>query len=504
MKTDSATKMIVYDAILSDLRKLARVHRDERGTISIVSVFALIILAMLLGMVLNVGFQADSKVKMQNAADASAYSGGVVMARGMNTLAFTNHLLCDVFALTAFLREAADNRGVEYVPEILAAWQELAPQYEFDDFNRFQNWNGQYYGQNASFSIQTLSEAITNTVPKEQEMVRAFAEWAAAFSDQVLPTLEHILENELIPEYQRAVVENVPDIAQTAMNLIAHAHGVRPDGETHETRGPLQGMLWTPRAEPVNTFADFTNRSLPVVDPVRDAMPEQQYYLKVARAWRNAVAKNYLSQWNNEKLAPFRYVGGMSQYYNLWVSFTCGRLEQLQHEHEMSNLPFVIHTPPEVIQLAVNDDNILRTTVRDTMKLAHSSERNDFLEQNNHFVGVVYWPRVPHMFPGLFDTPISGDNTSYAQISLFIPRNRLVWGNGNDLEYPVRQGRSTGWDLFTQNWRVQLVPATHPSLLAILQTTPTFDGRDDLESQQISLPDLGELTEDDIAVISHH
>ncbi|MFP6612796.1 MAG: Tad domain-containing protein, partial [Pirellulales bacterium] len=279
--------MIVYDVILSDLRKLARVHRDERGTISIVSVFALIILAMLLGMVLNVGFQADSKVKMQNAADAAAYSGGVVMARGMNTLAFTNHLLCDVFALTAFLREATDNRGVEYVPEILAAWQDLAPQYEFDGFNRFQNWNGQYYGQNAGFSIQTLSEAITNTVPKEQEMVRAFAEWAAAFSDQVLPTLEHILDNELIPEYQRAVVENVPDIAQTAMNLIAHAHGVRPDGETHETRGPLQGMLWTPRAEPVNTFADFTNRSLPVVDPVRDAMPEQQYYLKVARAWRN-------------------------------------------------------------------------------------------------------------------------------------------------------------------------------------------------------------------------
>ena len=111
---------------------------------------------------------------------------------------------------------------------------------------------------------------------------------------------------------------------------------------------------------------------------------------------------------------------------------------------------------------------------------------------------------MPHIFPGLFDTPISGDNTSYAQISLFIPRNRLVWGNGNDLEYPVRQGRSTGWDLFTQNWRVQLVPATHPNLLAILQTTPTFDGRDDLESQQISLPDLGELTEEDIAVISHH
>jgi hypothetical protein len=495
--------MNLSDIIIRDFRKLVGVHRDERGTISIVAVFALIILAMLLGMVINVGYQADSKVKMQNAADAATYSGGVVMARGMNTLAFTNHLLCDVFALTAFLREGADNRGVEYVPEILEAWQELAPQYEFDDFNRFQNWNGQYYGQNISFSIPTLTEAINNKVPKEQEMVRAFAEWAAAFSDQVLPTLEEILNNELIPEYQRAVVDNVPGTAQTAMNLVAHAHGVRPDGETHETRGPLQGMLWTARAEPVNTFTDFTNRSLPVVDPVRDAMPEQQYYLEVARAWRNSIAQNYLNQWNNEKLAPFRYVGGMSQYYYLWISFTCGRLRQLQYEHEMTNLPFIIYTPPDVIQAAINDDNILRTTVRDEMKLAQSSERNDFLEQNNHFVGVVYWPRVTHILPGLFDTPVSGDNISYSQVSLFIPRNRLAWGS-NDVSYPVRQGRSTGWDLFTQSWRVQLVPATHPSLLAILQTTPTFDGQDDLESQEISLPDLGELGDEDIFVISHH
>ncbi len=74
---------------------------------SIVSVFAFMILAMLLGMVMNVAYQVDGKVKMQNAADAATYSGGIVIARGMNTLAFMNHLLCDVFATTAILREGA-------------------------------------------------------------------------------------------------------------------------------------------------------------------------------------------------------------------------------------------------------------------------------------------------------------------------------------------------------------------------------------------------------------
>ena len=61
-----------------------RLHRDERGSISIVSVFTVMFLAMLLGMVMNVGRHVDGKIRMQNAADAAAYSGGVVLARGMN------------------------------------------------------------------------------------------------------------------------------------------------------------------------------------------------------------------------------------------------------------------------------------------------------------------------------------------------------------------------------------------------------------------------------------
>ena len=80
------------------IKQLTHFHRDQRGAMSIVSVFTIILLGFLLGMVLNVCKQADSKVKMQNAADAATYASGIVTARGMNSLAFTNHLLCDVFA----------------------------------------------------------------------------------------------------------------------------------------------------------------------------------------------------------------------------------------------------------------------------------------------------------------------------------------------------------------------------------------------------------------------
>ena len=42
--------------------------RDERGTISILSVITIFVLAVVLGMVVNAGRQVDEKVRMQNAA----------------------------------------------------------------------------------------------------------------------------------------------------------------------------------------------------------------------------------------------------------------------------------------------------------------------------------------------------------------------------------------------------------------------------------------------------
>jgi Flp pilus assembly protein TadG len=485
--------MTIAQALKHDVAKLRRVHRDERGTISIVSVFSLIILAMLLGMVLNVGFQANNKVEMQNAADAAAYSGGVMMARGMNTLAFTNHLLADVFAMTAFMREAVDNRGIEYVPEILAAWNEVAPEFTYDGFRQFDNWQG-------------LTEGIQNKSPKEQEMVDAFSEWANSLSEKMLPTFEQILEGELIPRYQRALVETIPEVAQAATNTIAQAHGKRSNGSNDDQRGPLQGGLWRGDGETITSSSGPATRSLPVVDPVWDSMPRQDYYLAYAKTWRNQRATEYLRTWNNENLAPFRYIGGQSQYFMLWSSFTCCRLMNLFYENENRNLPFVIRTePPELIQAAMtayeqeperilhNNFNIRRFMVEHTP----SDEINDYLGGSFMFVGTTYWPNIEHALPGLFKTPFDGDNVTYAQVEMFIPRNRLPNSDR-------RQSRPTSWDLSNQSWRVQLVPATHPALLTILRTQPTFSGDDQLPTQEVELPDLSGVSEDDIQMISHH
>ncbi len=91
--------------------------------LSITSVFALFVFTILLIMIVNVATHLDDKINRQNAADASAYSGGVVLARGMNTISYTNHLLTDVFAVTAFLREGRNRQSEQIAPEILDEWE---------------------------------------------------------------------------------------------------------------------------------------------------------------------------------------------------------------------------------------------------------------------------------------------------------------------------------------------------------------------------------------------
>ena len=139
------------------MRRARSVHRDQDGTISILSVFVMLVFTMLLMLLFNVAKQFDDKVRMQNAADAAAYSGGSVLARGMNAIAFSNHLEADVFAVTAFLREAKERNAEKYVPEILAKWVEISGRFSSAQFPKF----------------PPVAPAIAAKVPLEQQFVTA-------------------------------------------------------------------------------------------------------------------------------------------------------------------------------------------------------------------------------------------------------------------------------------------------------------------------------------------
>lgn len=496
-----------------------RLHRDETGTISILTVFAVLTLAALLGMVMNVGRQVDGKIRMQNAADATAYSGAVVVARGMNALAFTNHLLFDVFALTAFCREARDQHSDKYIAGILAAWKKAGEQFQKSAFPKFQR----------------LGAALIQQAPLEQALVDAFSGWAKAASEILLPTLEQILQDEMIPQFQRAVVVAYPDMAQQAALEAALANG-RPDFG----RGDLCGVLWRTNVVPVGGSGEGYSRTLPVVDPSQDAGASSSQRMQEAREQRLDLAKLYLGvgnsrgfawhgrlqqwmawSWNDQVLAFFDRKAKMCQFATLWRGFTCGQLEKLCDEYPDSNLPHLI---------ATHQDEVI--------------DINSHLDQFFTFVGVAYWNPIAEYGPRIFSNPMPASAVTFAQARVFIPHRKLVWVHGGhpwsepiggvpgqfpplpppgdgESEPPTSPdtpedgsddageswavGREPGveesWDLLNQHWTVGLVPATVTTLPEILHEPPNVPG---FNAQQFRLPDLGGIGMDQIGWVNTH
>lgn len=504
--------------------KLRSIHDDQRGSISIISVFVLLMFTMLMVMIVNIGTHVDDKLKMQNAVDAATYSGGLVLARGMNSLAYTNHLLCDVFAITAFLREASGRNAEQLVPGILSAWEDTGATLQTSPFMKF----------------VPLGQAIVSRVPKEQDTVTAYSELNAAAAELTLPVFEYILSERLIGHYQRAIIRTMPEVAQAATDEVARRHGLlgrssQEDSSQSQTdyeseRGRQFGVLWRTAGHPVREEDEdnpFT-RTLPAIDPDPNELDFAQLvdadrYMAQAVEQRRALSMTYLRQWNFDRLRLFRYEGKMNLFFHLWQIATCGHLEELlTFEYPTTNLPIVMRHLDDgrdvegVIRQAENLLRPLRTLNRrrdshhpivmeNTRTLM---ELDEYIDKDFHFVGVTYRRHRKELGPGLFENPLNKitDAQTFAQVRLFLPRPRKRLNHqtsGGDQEiglggtygftstielssggvssstrpepFQERWGLEnwpTHWDLLNQNWMAQLVPATTPTLGEILSGNP--------------------------------
>jgi len=470
---------------------LCGLHGDQSGSISLASVFALLLLVMVLGLVMNSSRQADQKVRLQNAADAATSSGGLSLTRNMNTLAFTNHLLADVFALTAYMREARDGNAASLTTEILDNWERIGPFMATAPYSPFAD----------------LGLAIQEKVPHERQLVSTFSAWAAASSELMLPVLETILAQEQIPQFQRTVVALGPLQAQAAANEVARRHGASwPRPVT------LQAVLWRTSGDEAGGPSEMDRHTIPAVDPVLDMVPTLPRYQSNARNQRRTLARRYLADWNNETMSVFDQYGKMSQFGNLWRIFTCGQLRKLlEVEYPDHNLPMQIRFADEPPR-----------------------SMNEYIERDFMFVGVVYQPKLDDFMPSLFRNPLAVDSQAFAQVEMFVPRRRLIWvrsggvnpagssmggvpgdiitlpppvppppgGVTNDPAWIV--GRQSGghhpgrWDLITQNWHTQLVPATTLMIPRILSTQPT------LNNVTTQVPNYQNLGAEDLPWLSQH
>ena len=75
------------------LDKSAKLHKDERGAIMVLGLFAAVLLVGFLYFVFGVGETLRHHERMQDAADAGAFSVAVIHADGMNLMALLNMVI---------------------------------------------------------------------------------------------------------------------------------------------------------------------------------------------------------------------------------------------------------------------------------------------------------------------------------------------------------------------------------------------------------------------------
>lgn len=86
----------------------------DQGQVLPIALVMVIALAFFVLLGLNIGFLAERRVRIQNAADASAYTAGVCYARGLNAIATTNDLLIGaavVDVITLIVAPEAEGTG---------------------------------------------------------------------------------------------------------------------------------------------------------------------------------------------------------------------------------------------------------------------------------------------------------------------------------------------------------------------------------------------------------
>lgn len=77
-----------------------RKNKQRTGQVSIVTIFAVLSLVVLVGLVGNVGHAVNEKLEVQHAADNTALSSAQWMARSMNSVTASNHLIGQSTALS--------------------------------------------------------------------------------------------------------------------------------------------------------------------------------------------------------------------------------------------------------------------------------------------------------------------------------------------------------------------------------------------------------------------
>jgi hypothetical protein len=161
----------------------SHVRHARGGKIALVTLVAMLGLVVLAGFVGNAGQVVSSKVASQNAADSVAFSSAQWMARGMNSITATNHLLGEVTGLVVAVEALGG-------PEMDEGMEYYSPQFQaLDTINRqLKNYapaNGGY-GASALGQIEKpLINALVDQMAPESEEDKKAKAFATIYDSQL-------------------------------------------------------------------------------------------------------------------------------------------------------------------------------------------------------------------------------------------------------------------------------------------------------------------------------
>jgi hypothetical protein len=386
-----------------------RLHADDRGVTSLMSLVAVLVFTMLLVMLTNIVRHLDDKVRMQNAADAAAYSGAATLARGMNCLAFANHLQAETLAHVALLR-ALEERGSSSARLLLPMLQSVL-------------------GTPEAETLASGDRLISNY---QRDVIAVFP----MLADET--TLEISLRHGL-PRGE------LPPSATQARSLPSSAFG---------SRGPQPGVLWLERGAAVreNDERDPATRTLPVIDPNADGADAARLTdlgdrQAIAAVRRLETATEALRQLHSQLPAT------RQQDATLLADATRFLNHLLEVEFPTTNLPIILRSMTGATDgESLTDDHSVLATVHRAFDREHGPRlfRNPLAARSDAMTfaqAEFFLPRARYRCcPWTLETPAGAVS------------QRDPWPDQ--------------WDSLNQTWSARLIPTNETAAAIILQTPP--------------------------------
>lgn len=389
-------------------RAIQRLHGDQTGVISLLSVFVMLGCTSLLLWVFNSAKQLDSKVRMQNAVDATGQSGAGILARGMNAIAFANHLEADLLAAVIVMR-AAESTPASGSPLV----QTLQPAFEL-----------------------ILAGEVGQ--PPVQRPISAF---------------------------RMDIVRETPWLANEAVKTIGLANGRWRGGGANENpdgpQGVLTVQLWSGQGFPVGYVAEDNpwTRTLPVIDPGpmgfdASTLPggaDGDALLNQARSQRERWVRHYMSIWAHDVAL------GDDQLAQLILTRAEVQLVAILNElYRDTNLPLMLRS-----------STTSRTDLeRDFMFVAVASRRHPPLTASRMFHNPL-----SQLAPAMTVAQVHLFLPRARYVCCPWGEWHLDERTGLEFFVSQTDGWPGDWTASTQNWQAKLVPVTIPAVSQILSSS---------------------------------